>query len=240
MPSIEQDYRELFRDLPTPRRVMAILVGVCLLVGASGAAGIWILERGSAGVPVAAAPAVASGILRTEPYPMIVTDDAARGPHVTLLVAEREEERQKLESLAGARVRVEGVPVQDAPRSAITIQNLWAVEPSVIPSFAEMAGGIRQPDSGTITVRGGVVPAFVAGSSPGTSAGTTPVPPLVKSRTSEGVRYYLLAETDGGPLPPSVLEGLRKQNEFLGQIEQVGDLAILRLDSTGSAATGPQ
>lgn len=240
MPSIEQDYRELFQDLPTPRRVVAILVGVCLLVGVSGAAGIWMLERGGSGVPLAATPATASGILRTEPYPMIVTDAGDRGRHVMLLKTEREEERQKLESLAGTHVRVEGLAVQDAPRSTISIQNLWAVEPAEIPSFAEMSGGAGTSSSGTITVRGGIVPAFAAASTQGRSAGLSGAPTLVESRTSDGVRYYLLAETDGGPLPPSLLEELRKQSEFFGQIEQVGDLAILRLESSKISASAPQ
>jgi hypothetical protein len=241
MPSIEQDYRELFDDLPSPRRIVGVAAGFCLGVGVLAGVGVWLLESGGTSERAAApASVVASGVLFAEPYPMVVGKSSTGQPHVTLLVTEGMA-AERVRALDGEPVRIEGFPIEGAIHPALTLRGQDSIHPSPIPSFAEMLRGSREPVTEGVVVRGDVVPALALTETTGsrrmpTRIGASAIPPLLESRDPSGsICYYLLAGENGGPISPSLLQGRGTDTQFAGRIERVGDLMILRVDSGTSA-----
>lgn len=179
--------------------------------------------------PPAEGPARVAGVLRTLPYPMLVTDDGR-----TLLLS-GEGKRGAPAEAAGQRVRVAGyrfsrggigniavegapAPLGPAPAPALVPMGRWRITGEVCDG--KCAAGAMRPGSGlahracaVLCIEGGLPPV------------------LVPTADVAGHGYLLLADAAGGPIGPEVLALTGLRATFEGAVERIGDLLVLRVQA---------
>lgn len=216
MPSFERGLRDLFSVLPSPRRIVLSAAAVLAVLAFGAGLAAWRLDvvaRTPSGE--LQEPVVASGVLVTRPYPMLITQGPPGDPAATLLLDDLA--LPVPPGSAGGEVRVEGVRSPGTRHATIRVRRLDLMGPAPVGSFESMVGG--EP----VVLRGRLA-ALV-------DAETSTQPPLLVSRDASGTTsYYVLASPDGGPLSPEMLEQLTGEVEVGGAVERVGDLRILRVD----------
>lgn len=238
--------------LPIPRAYARFLapVAVGLLAGAVVAAGLLAAGQRSPG------PGrwedevtVYEGVAFAEPYAVVRVRDEASGSPVTVLLVEEGKHgaKDRVRSFDGRAVRVSGTLLHRDGRRMLELfpgdAGILGVEMS-----AERANRLRNvaPTArGPVTLAGEIVDSkcYLGAMKPAdgrTHKGCAVlclrggVPPLLAVRGPDGrTAYHLLTGPDGGPLDPAVFEHVGEPVEVSGELEQRGDLSVLKAAPDG-------
>jgi len=228
------DFYVGYRDAPPSVRrfVRVVIPAILWVMVVVNAVGLWAMRDPGDGVWDRSATETAKGVLRAEPYPMIVGDDGS----VTLLVEAGKFGAQARAAPHGGRVvTAEGFPLtrhgwrmlELVPGSGAIVVSEDRMGTLVVgrPEPVELDGelldakcylGAMKPGDGVghracaaLCVRGGI-------------------PPMLGVRTGEGVELYLVEGPEGGPIPEAWTRLMGVPVRVQGEVRQVGAASVIR------------
>jgi hypothetical protein len=232
--------------LPMPRAFARFLapVAIGLLVGAGVLAGVVAFHQPLPGTGQwDDQPTTHEGVVYAEPYAMLRVP-GADGPETLLLVEEgKHGAKDRVKPFDGQPVRVSGTLLHRDGRRLLELSSgesgLRPVEMS-----AERRSALERttPASlGTVTLVGEIIDpkCYLGGMKPG--AGRTHkgcavlclrggIPPMFVSHSADGSpAYYLLTNSDRGPLSPDVFGRVGERVTMTAELERWGDLHVLKV-----------
>lgn len=232
--------RFLRRIVPILVLLAIILSGLVIRAHNNPGDGVWDIDTSR----------TLEGVIDSLPYPMIrvADDDTSRPMQSILLVSEGKfGARDRVRPFAGQAVRVRGTVLSRNGRRLFELADGdAAIEP--LGAFeAPWVGQLRRPSPeplGTMTLRGEIIDpkCFFGAMKPGegkphkecaTLCISGGIPPMFLTRSGGGeMRFYLIAGVDGGPVGDGILPFVADSVEVSGMVEQLGDLRILKIDSS--------
>jgi hypothetical protein len=186
------------------------------------------------------------GIVYASPYATLRTPGEKPGDATRTVFLVEEGKfgaSDRVRSFDGQPVRVKGSLLHRDDRWMLELaQGAEGIQPTTIeePRLAKLSRPAFL-ESTTVTLRGEIIDSkcYLGAMKPG--GGKTHkccaalcimggIPPMLVTRDSSGKEaYYLLTNADGGPLGQNILPFVGDQVELKGQLEQQGDLAVIRV-----------
>jgi hypothetical protein len=244
-PPATPDHTEIYVGyLPVPRRLRRFLtIAVPALALLLVAAGVIIASTQTSpgkGEWDVGHTRTFTGTLIASPYPMLLADDAGDGlPAFVLLVRQGKHGAAPVaHDLAGRRVQARGLLIHRDARKLLELTGDSPLSPA-----EGLPRAIPSPTSlGRVTLKGEIIDpkCFLGAMKPGhgkphkecaTLCITGGIPPMFITRDHAGaLTYYLLENSDGGPLSPDAYPFIADAVEIQAELLQWNGLPILRLD----------
>ena len=223
-----------------------VLSAAAILAGAQRLVGTSVFEWGKT--------KTFAGILKLEPYPHLLVPRPGQPGELPsfsayYLVAPWKFglQKDKLLNFDSKPVSLKGTLIFRESQAMIEVKPDSITLASGLPQAVSVASAIenQKPEiknSPPVTLRGEIVDSkcFLGVMNPGQltphracairciSGGVPPV--LLVQRDGEPAKYFLLVSADGKPVNKQVLDFVAEPVEITGQLDQQGDLAILRAD----------
>jgi hypothetical protein len=243
-PARISDREELYVGyLPVPpkqRRYLRRAVPVVLWT-LCAASFLWARAQHSPGAGVwdDGQPVKLRGVVVTQPYPLIFTQDASGQVQAVLLVeAGKHGSHERFKGLQGHSVTVSGWPLHRDGRRMLELEPTDAAvvadtQPAnlIVPSASLSRG--------TVTLRGEIIDSkcFLGAMKPGegkthkecaTLCIRGGIPPMLVTRDAQGAAtYYLLEDPAGGPIDPAVYQLIADPVEIIAELKTWGGLNVL-------------
>ena len=225
------------------KRFLQVALPLVVFAMLFSAAGIALNQRDPGdGVWQSGEPSTWTGVIRFDPYPMLVTSDST-----FLLVRMGKLGAQQVAApFEDTPVSIRGRLLERDGRRMIELDDGPGTEPSITPAQAQaQAPAPPTIPAGPVTLRGEILDAkcYLGAMKPGDGKAHKAcatlcirggIPPMLVSLDDSGARVYtLLADESGGPIADPILRFIGEPVVVSGQLEQRAIGRVLRLSPDG-------
>lgn len=227
---------------PTYLRFLRTAAPVLAMLFVAGAVA-WAISYRSPGTGVWDTAQVRefTGVIHARPYAMIHTTDVDGSPRSMLLVQEGKHGAAEIgAAFDGKQTRVRGFVLERDGHRILELSG--SPERVVSDASMEMDPSLRCEPAGRVTLRGEIIDpkCYFGAMKPGEGkvhkecatlciAGGIP-PMFLVRKNGSAPDYYLIADHDGNGAGPAILPYVADPVEVSAELEQCGDLRILKLD----------
>ncbi len=186
------------------------------------------------------------GVVRLEPYPMLLVERPGEGSsHYLLVGLGKHGAGEQVEDFAGKRVRLRGSLIYADERTMVEVE-----EGSIKPVAGRDGSVLARQDLGVHTLTGEIVDSkcYLGVMKPGrdkphracaTLCIAGGIPPVLRVETGMGDRrLYVLTDEKGLAVNDRVLGMVAEPVEIVGRVERQGDLYFLAADPAGYRRVG--